>query len=99
MALCIKCAYCGDEFIATRRTAKYCSDNCRVKYNNIDSQLAGYLGTAIMAIENIQKVLEEYPEFTVQIDSDLQGIIRKATSVQFSIDPHELRKMQNNSDL
>ena len=32
-----KCKYCGVDFIAARRTAKYCSESCRVlefKRNN-----------------------------------------------------------------
>jgi hypothetical protein len=29
----MKCLYCEKEFISQRRTAKYCSDKCKLNYN------------------------------------------------------------------
>ncbi|MCB0401150.1 MAG: hypothetical protein KDD41_03645 [Flavobacteriales bacterium] len=31
----IKCGFCGENFESTRTSAKYCSDNCRVKYHQL----------------------------------------------------------------
>ena len=31
----IKCGFCGENFESTRTNAKYCSDNCRVKYHQL----------------------------------------------------------------
>lgn len=34
----IKCAYCGDSFVRQRKTARFCTDKCRVYFNRNKGQ-------------------------------------------------------------
>lgn len=94
MTVVVKCLYCGDEFNAFRSSAKYCSDTCRVKYNGVTGKIDGYLGAIVNTIAKLEAVLNEYPEYTIEVDETLQIVIDTATRLQFSIDPLKIREMK-----
>lgn len=54
------CEYCGDEFEAKRKTAKYCSDACKLKANRAPQKTTTYEESATDQItEPIDKPIDK----------------------------------------
>ena len=91
-----KCAYCGDTFEAIRSSAKYCSDTCRVKYNNLPNLLERDFDGIVDRLNQIADTLASYPELTIEIDEYLQRVSNLVHHIQYhQIDAMTLRNMQN----
>jgi len=96
MSIKNECAFCKKEYESERVSSRYCSDTCRVKYNNIMSQAYGHLDAILINLKKIEGRAKEFPEFIIEFDEILQLVKNKAFAVQLDvIDPHRLIEAQN----
>jgi len=58
-----KCRVCGTEFLADRRTAKFCSSKHRLVYHRRKQSLDDNRKLAVQAIHQIEAVSQQFPEF------------------------------------
>lgn len=71
-----KCHWCGDEFLAQRKSAKFCSDTCRIanhRYNPSEIIQTSKQGM----IENMNRtldILRRRPDTIVEIDKMLMEV-------------------------
>jgi len=79
-----KCSYCFRTFYAKRRTAKYCSDNCKVQYNkngNKNQRWYNENPNKGKAIPPDVITSWEMPEDTLVLKGDLQSVYNKLSTL------------------
>lgn len=63
------CAFCGDEFVAERSTAKFCSRKHRTAYNRLPMKIATMWDIVTDNIVQIAVITEEHPHLYGHADA------------------------------
>lgn len=76
MPLSVNCEWCKKPFIAKRKSAKYCSDACRVANHRYTpgQDLRVSCKSAKMHLESALNLLERSPEIIVELDSEFMAL-------------------------
>lgn len=76
------CAYCGDEFLAERNTAKFCRPAHRTAYNGLKTRIENQYLVACRAIDEIARI-RTYHKHTSATCTDAFDAIEKYAGSQY----------------
>lgn len=77
----IICKYCGKESEAERSTKQFCSDTCRVAYNDLKGRVKELKKDAEKAMQSMMYIGNEWPEFSELVAGEMKKLLNYADSV------------------
>jgi hypothetical protein len=69
-----ECQQCGTEFISHKKTGKFCSDVCRVRWARRKKQIYRHRNDALYAIRALMALTKDIPEFGDEINQVFREI-------------------------
>lgn len=60
------CAFCGDEFLAERSTAKFCKSAHRMAYNRLEGRIQRCMNAALDYMWDINHIAETHPHLATK---------------------------------
>lgn len=78
----VKCFFCGEEFLAQRRSAKFCSANHRKAYSRLFEKITDQTGNAGYAVGNIISLVQQYPHLVDYALFHLQTLENRSKAAQ-----------------
>ena len=57
----VNCAFCGEEFLAERSTARFCKPSHRIAYNRLDARVETLMNAALDYMWDINQLAKAHP--------------------------------------
>lgn len=57
----VTCSFCGDEFLAQRRSAKFCTPKHRIAYSRLEGRIETLMNAALDYMWDINHMAETHP--------------------------------------
>lgn len=67
----VTCSFCGDEFLAERSSAKFCTPKHRIAYNRLEGRIERLKNAALDYVWDIKKLAEDHPHMTKFAETEL----------------------------
>lgn len=67
------CDYCGSVYEATRKTSRFCGDNCRVAYNRLPEKLASLRVKSLGYWQDMSELVDRYPYLSTSFVEQIQA--------------------------
>jgi len=72
------CLYCGDTFEPIRSTRKYCGDNCKSKYHQLDKEIQSDSSSAMDMLIRLSAKAKKYPDKQEEIYPHVAELANKS---------------------
>lgn len=59
----VTCKFCGDEFLAERSTAKFCTPKHRIAYNRLEGRIETLMHASLDYMWDINQIAKTHPHF------------------------------------
>lgn len=90
------CLYCGSAFDAIRSTRKYCSDNCKSKYHQLDKEIETDASNAMEMLFRLSAKALKYPDKQAEIFGHATDIAKKSVRLRNAIQADIIKRAAGN---